>query len=61
MYLGEAGRFKVEPWWNQVPMKVKAPLLPLQGFAGNLLFKPLPNHQIKEAKGLALRLSKPIA
>jgi SAM-dependent methyltransferase len=61
MYLGEAGRFKVEPWWNQIPMKLKAPLLPLQGFAGNLLFTPLPDDQVKSARGLALRLSKPVA
>jgi SAM-dependent methyltransferase len=60
MYLGEAGRFKVESWWNQIPMKVKAPLLPLQGLAGNVLFRPLPEDQIKWARGLALRLSKPV-
>lgn len=59
VFLGEGGRFKVEPWWNRIPMKWKAPLLPLQGFAGNLLFRPLPDSQKQAARGLALRLSKP--
>jgi SAM-dependent methyltransferase len=59
MLLGEAGRFKVEPWWNRIPMKLKAPLLPLQGLAGNLLFKQLPDAERISARGLALRLSKP--
>jgi SAM-dependent methyltransferase len=57
--LGEGGRLKVEPWWNRIPMKLKAPLLPLQGLAGDVLFRQLPDNKRSLARGVALRLSKP--
>jgi ubiquinone/menaquinone biosynthesis C-methylase UbiE len=56
--LGEGARIKVEPWWNRIPMQLKAPLLPFQGLAGNLLFKALDESKKASARGLALRLSK---
>jgi SAM-dependent methyltransferase len=58
VYLGERGRIAVEPWWNRIPMKLKAPLLPFQGLAGNLLFTRLPATERRLARGVALRLRK---
>jgi SAM-dependent methyltransferase len=58
VYLGEKGRWKVEPWWNRIPMKAKVPLLPFQGAAGNVLFSRVPPEDLSDAKGVALRLRK---
>jgi SAM-dependent methyltransferase len=56
--LGEPARVKVEPWWNRIPLLLKAPLLPLQGIAGAALFRALPNGGKAKASGVALRLVK---
>ncbi|HLG12621.1 MAG TPA: class I SAM-dependent methyltransferase [Dehalococcoidia bacterium] len=58
VYLGENAPVAVEPWWNQIPMKLKVPFLPFQGLVGNLLFSRLPTADVRLAKGVALRLRK---
>lgn len=60
VFFGEPGRIKVEPFWNRIPMKVKAPLLPFQGLIGNVLFRTLPDSEWQKASGVALRLKKPV-
>ncbi len=57
-FFGEPG-FRVEPWWNQIDMRWKAPLLWAQPFAAQVFFKKLREDQLHAAAGVALRLRKP--
>lgn len=56
VYLGEPYA-EIEKYWNRIPMKLKAPLLPLQGMAGYHLFKEVSD--LRKARGVALKLRKP--
>jgi ubiquinone/menaquinone biosynthesis C-methylase UbiE len=54
---GEPG-VRFEPLWNRIPMKWKVPLLWLQPFLAQILFKPLSPARADAASGVALKLEK---